>query len=71
MARSKNREKTTGCPAACLFRDIEKALGEKTKFDDHMTQSKIEILKGIRSLLDEKIEQMNQKDSTKGKKKAI
>ena len=68
MAREKNNEKMTSCPAARFFRDIEKALGEKTKFDDHMTQSKIEILKGIRSLLDEKIEQMNQKDCAKDKK---
>ncbi len=35
-----------------------------------MTQSRIEILKGIRSLVDERIEQLDKKKSAKTKKKA-
>jgi hypothetical protein len=52
------------------LRDIEKTFGKKSKFVDHMTQSRIEFLKGIRSLVDERIEDLDKKESGKRKKKA-
>jgi hypothetical protein len=51
------------------LRDIEKTFGKKSKFVDHMTQSRIEFLKGIRSLVDERIEDLDKKKSGKRKKK--
>lgn len=52
------------------MRDVEKTFGKKSKFVDHMTRSKIEVLKGIRSLVDERIEQLDKKKSGKTKKRA-
>ena len=65
MAKIINNEETVACPVGSFLRDIEKICGKKSKFVDHMTQSRIEILKGIRSLVDERIEQLGEKKSGK------
>ena len=70
MASVKNKEEAVVCPVGCFLRDIEKTFGKRSKFVDHMTQSRIEVLKGIRSLVDERIEKLDKKKSTKTKKKA-
>ena len=43
------------CPVGTFFRDVERTFGKKSSFIDHMTQSRIEVLKGIRSLVDERV----------------
>ena len=70
MASMKTKEEAVVCPVGCFLRDIEKKFGKKSKFVDHMTQSRIEVLKGIRSLVDERIEHLDKKKSGKTKKKA-
>jgi len=65
MAKKINNENIVACPVGNFLRDIEKICGKKSKFVDHMTQSRIEILKGIRSLVDERIEQLGEKKSGK------
>ena len=69
MAEKKSKEETVGCPVGTFFKDLEKAFGGKSKFFEHMTQSKVEFLKGIRSLLDERIEHLEKKRSGKTKTK--
>ena len=63
MAEKKSEQKTTGCPVGSFFEDLEKAFGKKSPFFAHMTQSKLEFMKGIRSLLDERIENLEKKRS--------
>ena len=70
MDSVKNKENAVFCPVGSFLRDVEKTFGKKSKFVDHMTQSKIEVLKGIQSLVDERIEQLDKKKSGKTKKKS-
>ena len=51
------------------FSDLEKVSGEKSKFFQHLNQSRVEFLKAIRSLVDERIESLEKKDSPKAGKK--
>ena len=57
------------CPVGKFFTDLEDVMGKKSKFFEHMTRSKVEFLKGIRSLLDERIEHYEKKGSKKSGKK--
>ena len=57
------------CPVGKFFVDLEKACSKKSKFFEHLTGSRVEFLKAIRSLVDEKIEDLEKKGSTKARKK--
>ena len=69
MGNKKNREQMVVCPVGKFFMELEDVLGKKSKFFEHMTRSRIEFLKGIRSLLDERIDYYEKKDSKKAAKK--
>ena len=58
MAEKKSEQETTGCPVSNFFEDLEKAMGKKSPFFEHMIQSKLEFMKGIRSLLDARIDHL-------------
>ena len=63
MAEKKSEQESTGCRVGGFFEDLEQAFGKKSKFFEHMTQSKLEFMKGIRSLLDVRIESLEKKRS--------
>ena len=63
------REDMCRCPVGTFFQDVEKTFGRKSKFIDHMTQSRIEVLKAVRSLVDERIEELDRKKSKRGNKR--
>jgi len=65
MAEKKGKEEKIICPVGTFFTDLEKAFGRNSPFYKHMTRSKIELLKGFKSLLDERIELLEKKDSKK------
>jgi hypothetical protein len=68
---SKNAaERMCNCPVGTFIKDVERAFGKKSSFIDHMTQSRIEVLKGIRSLVDERVNSLEKELSGGGKKKA-
>ena len=69
MASKNTREELCHCPVGTFFRDVERTFGKKSKFIDHMTQSRIEVLKAVRSLVDERIEDLGRKKSASGKKR--
>jgi hypothetical protein len=69
MAEKKNKEQVVVCPVGKFFMDLEEVMGKKSKFFEHMTRSRVEFLKGIRSLLDERIDHYEKKDSKKAGKK--
>ncbi len=53
------------CPLGKLFMDL--CVKKKSKFFEHLIRSKIEFLKAIRSILDEKIEDLEKEMSPKKK----
>ena len=68
-AEKKSEQETTGCPVGGFFEDLEQAFGKKSQFFDHMTQSKLEFMKGIRSLLDARIDNLEKRRSGESGKK--
>jgi len=69
MAKKKRAEYGFECPVGRLFTDLDRAFGKKSEFSKHLTQSRIEFLKGIRSLVDERIANLEKMRAKKGKKK--
>ena len=69
MAAKKDKEQMIDCPVGRFLTDLEGSLGKKSKFFEHVTRSKVEFLKGIRSLLDERIDHYEKKGSKKTGKK--
>ncbi|MDX2501277.1 MAG: hypothetical protein QNL14_12345 [Deltaproteobacteria bacterium] len=69
MTRNNSKENMCNCPIGTFFRDVEKTFGKKSNFIDHMTQSRIEVLKAFRSLVDDRINDLDRKKSASGKKK--
>jgi hypothetical protein len=65
MVENKSKEDRNTCPVGDFFTDLEKAFGKKSSFYKHMTQSKIEFLKGVKSLLDDRIDYLEKKGSKK------
>ncbi len=70
MTGKNAKEKMCNCPVGTFFKDVEKAFGKKNRFIEHMTQSRIEVLKGIRSLVDERVHSLEKGLSGGGQKKA-
>lgn len=69
MGNQTNKEHSVGCSVGKLFRELENVMGPKSKFFEHMTRSRIEFLKGIRSLLDDRIDYYEKKGAKKTGKK--
>ena len=69
MGKEKNEKEMVSCPVGNFFLDLEKAFGKKSKFFGHMNRSRLEFLKAIRSLLDEKIECVEKKGTAKAGKR--
>ena len=69
MAAKKKEPQMTICPVGQFFMDLDKAFGKKSNFFKHMTRSRIEFLKAMRSLLDEHIDTLEKKKAPKKKKR--
>ena len=65
MVEKKDKEERIFCPVGTFFTDLEKNFGRKSQFYSHMTRSKIEFLKGVKSLLDDRIECLEKRGSEK------
>ena len=65
MAEKKSKNDRITCPLSTFITDLEKTFGRKSPFYKHMTQSRIEFLKGVKSLLDDRIERLEKKNSKK------
>jgi len=70
MAKAKKNIKNERvlCPIGRFFLDLEKASGNKSLVLKHLSRSKLEFLKAIKYLVDDKIEDLEKKGSAKGKK---
>ena len=58
MAKESHKEEMMVCPVARFFSDLEKFSGRKSPFFNHLKNSRIEFLKGVRSLFDKRIESL-------------
>ena len=65
MVEKKGKKEKNSCSVGNLMLDFEKTFGKKSSFYKHMNQSKIEFLKGVKSLLDDRIEHLEKKGSKK------
>ena len=65
MAEKKSKDDRITCPLSTFITDLEKTFGRKSPFYKHMTQSRIEFLKGVKSLLDDRIERLEKEISKK------
>ena len=70
MGKNKHKEEMMVCPVGRFFSELEKVSGEKSKFFEHLNNSRVEFLKEVRSLVDERIESIEKKGKEKRKKKA-
>ena len=68
MAKQKPKEEMMYCPVGKFFWDMQKSYRKKSKFFDHLDQSRIEFLKAIRSLVDERIADIEKKGAARSKK---
>ncbi|MCX5879740.1 MAG: hypothetical protein NTY44_11595 [Deltaproteobacteria bacterium] len=66
----KKEEEMVACPVGKFFMDLQKLSRTRSKFFEHMDLSRIEFLKAIRSLVDERIEGLEEKKRSKQGKKA-
>mgnify|MGYP000103160513 FL=1 len=69
MAKKKEEDMVI-CPVGKFFLDLQKLSRPRSKFFEHMDLSRIEFLKAIRSLVDERIEGLEEKKRSKQEKKA-
>jgi hypothetical protein len=69
MAKKKEEEMVM-CPVGKFFLDLQKFSLPKSKFFEHLDLSRIEFLKAIRALVDERIEGLEEKKRSKQGKKA-
>jgi hypothetical protein len=69
MAKERNEKEMVSCPVGRFFLDLEKACGKRSKFFEHISQSRMEFFKAVRSLLDEKIKDLEKKSSGKATKR--
>lgn len=63
-------EESFECPVGQLFGCLKRSFGPKSEFRRHLYRSKIEFLKALRSLIDERIEDL-EKRAEGSPKKAI
>jgi len=63
MGKEKHEHEVVICPVGRFFLDLERVSGRKSKFFRHMNQSRIEFLKAIRSLVDERIERLEKAET--------
>ena len=68
--KSKEKDEKGSCPVGRFFSDLEKASGNKSKFLKHLTRSKLEFLKAVKCLVDDKIADLEKKGPAKGRKRA-
>jgi len=69
MAEKKSEKEVVLCPLGRLLLDLERLAGARSEFFSHLNKSRIEFLKGLRSLLDDKIEHLEKKGASRPGKK--
>jgi hypothetical protein len=68
--KSETEHEMVVCPVGKFFMDLERGSKKRSKFLHHLYQSRVEFLKAVRSLIDERIEDLEEKGERKEKRKA-
>ena len=68
MAKESHKEEMMSCPVTRFFSDLEKIYGRKSPFFGHLKNSRVEILKAMKSLIDGKIDRLEKRGTMGGKK---
>jgi hypothetical protein len=68
-ARSDNVNEQMACPIGRFFLRLEKASRTKSKFIEHLSRSRIEFLKALKCMIDEKIEDLEKEGVPREQKK--
>jgi len=68
MAKERHKEEMMYCPVGKFFWDMQKSYRKRSKFFDHLDQSRVEFLKAIRSLVDERIADIEKKGAARAKR---
>jgi hypothetical protein len=68
MGKKKREEETFICPVGRFFMDLDKVWGSNSPFHKHLNQSRIEFLKTLRAMMDERIDTLEKKQSGKAKR---
>ena len=68
MEKRMDEKEPVLCPVGRFFAELERKGGRKSAFYDHLNRSRIELLKAVRSLVDERIERMEKEDKTEGRR---
>ena len=69
-AKSDARSEQMACPVGRFFLKLEKSFRSKSKFTEHLSRSRIEFLKAMKCLIDEKIEDLEKGGNPRGEKQA-
>jgi hypothetical protein len=69
MGKKESKTEIALCPVGRFFMNLEKVSGKKSDFHEHLNLSRLEFLKAIRSLVDERIGDIEKRGSKSGKKK--
>ncbi len=68
MGKERRKEDVVLCPVGRFFSDLEGSFGSDSPFFMHMKESRVEFLKAIRSLVDERIDSLEKQGSGRKKK---
>ncbi len=66
--KKEHEQETFVCPVGRFFAELGRAGGKKSAFQEHLNNSRVEFLKAIRSLVDERIERMEKEEGEGGRK---
>lgn len=70
MTRKSNEERKFVCPVGKFFAEIERVREKDAKFFGHITNARVEFLKAVRTLVDERIADLEKRASSRSKRKA-
>jgi hypothetical protein len=68
MAKQRHKREIINCPVAKFFSDLEKVSERKSTFFEHLNRSRIEFLKAVKSLFDERIDSLEKMGAKRSKK---
>ncbi len=69
-AKNDNMNEEMVCPVGRFFSKLEKSSLRKSKFMEHLSRSRIEFLRAVKSLIDERIENLEKEAGPEGRKSA-
>ena len=71
MAKEKVKDEEVICPVGRFFAALGRTSEERSEFCQHLDRAGIEFLKAVRSLVDERIENIEKRGKVRPKKKAV